>query len=93
MASNRRYRAYETIQAERPVPGKKGEYAMTDASGDVAFEGEVPADGVVKLSAGKKQIRRVAFYEGPVEEEVCLGSVEVNATGSITADVADIPED
>lgn len=54
---------------------------------DVAFEGDVVegtggASGV-SFDAGKTVVTRVALYAGPVEEEVCVGSVEVNASGSI----------
>lgn len=89
--ADRRYRAYETIQVLRK--NERKELVPTDASGDVAFEGDLPKNGVAEFDAGKTKVRRVAFYAGAMEEEVCLGSVEVNSAGKIKVSVEDIPTD
>jgi hypothetical protein len=48
----------------------------------VAIEGEVKGE-TVSISAGEVTIIRVVFYKGPIETEVVVGSVEVNAAGVI----------
>jgi hypothetical protein len=49
---------------------------------NVAVEGPVTGSSVV-IAAGTTVITRAVFYRGPAENEVVVGSVDVNAAGDI----------
>lgn len=95
MAQAERFRAYTTTRTTRrwtnmdPATGETSEVeAEVDASGEVFLGGDVPSSGVVAFDAGKAQIRRVAFYGGAGDDEVCLGSVLVGKPGKISVEAS-----
>lgn len=84
-----RFRAYTLIKAvvatNRVDAKGRRIKAEQDAEG-VAFSGPVPKSGIVKFDSGDAYITKVAFYGGPIEEEVCRGAIEVDASGPIEVD-------
>jgi hypothetical protein len=71
--------------SKRAAEGKP-DYKLTDRIRydveEVVLEGPVTGT-TFTVDAKDKTITRMAFYTGPVEEEVCVGGGEVNATGKI----------
>lgn len=56
---------------------------------EIAAEGKTDGTASASFNAGDKKITRVVFYSGPVAREVVVGSVDVNASGKVNAELAD----
>lgn len=57
----------------------------------VAFSGDVTGSDVA-IAAGETVVTTVVFYNGAVEDETVVGSVEVNAAGDIQIELVE-PKD
>jgi hypothetical protein len=53
------------------------------------IEGDVKGEGLSLGVPKGKTVTRIAFYKGEVSEEVCVGSVDVNAGGRIEIEFAE----
>lgn len=94
-----RFRAYTTAKMLRSPryednvkrhdqnlpPYPKGAQIRYDVQ-QVAMEGSVSGDKVTIVADPATVITKVVFYAGPVEEETVVGSVDVNASGTIEID-------
>lgn len=88
-----RYRAYTAAVATKktvevdPDTLKARRVRQEYAVDEVAFEGKPDKADAATFDAGDVTVTRIVFYAG--EEETVVGSVDVNASGAISATCPD----
>lgn len=82
------FRAYgpKTAESRREINGEKQN--ISHEVEDVVAEGKLK-DGQASFDAKDAKVSRVVFYSGSGDEAAVAGSVDVNKSGKITAELAD----